>query len=90
MHVELVLPGGVSLMGTDAPSTMGPAVKSGTQIYISLHPDTKAEADRLFAALSVNGTIEIPMQDMFWGDYYGSFIDQFGICWMINFSDTAS
>ena len=27
----------------------------------------------------------MPMDDMFWGDYFGSFVDKFGVCWMINF-----
>jgi len=25
------------------------------------------------------------MEDQFWGDYFGSFKDKFGIQWMINF-----
>jgi PhnB protein len=47
--------------------------------------DSKEEADNLFAKLSVNGTIEMELQDTFWGDYYGSFSDQFGIQWMIDY-----
>jgi PhnB protein len=26
----------------------------------------------------------MPLQDMFWGAYYGSFTDRFGIHWMVN------
>ena len=26
------------------------------------------------------------MQEMFWGDYYGELVDQFGIHWLINCS----
>ena len=32
------------------------------------------------------GKVEMPMDDMFWGDYFGSFVDKFGVCWMINFT----
>ena len=46
----------------------------------------RAESDRLFAALSAGGKVETAMQDMFWGDYFGSFRDRFGVQWMINCS----
>jgi len=84
MHVELPLLGGHVLMGTDAPESMGFTVRHGNNIYINLEPDTRAEADRLFQALSVNGKIEMAMQEMFWGAYFGSLTDQFGVQWMIN------
>ena len=53
--------------------------------YLSLHPDSKEEADRIFSALSVGGTVEMPMADQPWGDYYGSLKDKFGVQWMINY-----
>ncbi|TPW17184.1 MAG: PhnB protein [bacterium] len=84
MHVELPLPGGVVLMGTDAPESMGFTVNFGKNIYINLEPDTRAETDRLFQALSVGGKVETPLQDMFWGAYFGSLTDQFGVRWMFN------
>jgi PhnB protein len=84
MHVALPILGGHMLMGTDAPETMGFKVNQGNNVYINLEPDTKEEADKLFAALSVNGKVEMPMQQMFWGAYFGSFTDQFGINWMVN------
>jgi PhnB protein len=84
MHVELTLIGGHVLMGTDAPESMGFTVRQGNNVHINLEPDTRAEANRLFNALSVNGKVEMPMQDMFWGAYFGGFTDQFGVNWMIN------
>lgn len=84
MHVCLPILGGVKLMGTDAPESMGFTLTQGNNIFISLHPDTRAEADRLYAALEEGGKADMPMQDMFWGDYYGSLTDKFGIHWMIN------
>jgi PhnB protein len=86
MHVSLPITGGHMLMGTDAPESMGFKVIQGNNVYISLHPDTRAEADRLFGKLSAGGKVEQPMQDMFWGDYYGSFTDKYGIRWMIIYS----
>jgi PhnB protein len=86
MHVALPILGGHMLMGTDAPESMGFKVYPGNNVYISLHPDSREEADRLFAALSVGGEVEMPLQDMFWGDYYGSFTDKYGIRWMVNYA----
>jgi PhnB protein len=72
------------LMGSDVPAFTGTSVMNGNSINIMLMPDTRDEADRLFAALSYGGEVEQAMQDMFWGDYYGAFSDKFGIHWMIN------
>lgn len=84
MHVELTLLGGHVLMGTDAPESMGFAVNAGNNVHINLEPDSRAEADRLFAALAAGGKVDMPLQDMFWGAYFGSLTDQFGIHWMVN------
>lgn len=84
MHVALPILGGFELMGTDAPETMGFKVNIGNNLYINLQPDTRAETKRLFDALVAGGKVETPLQDMFWGAYYGSLTDQFGVQWMIN------
>lgn len=89
MHIELPILGGHMLMGTDAPASMGFSVTPGNQVHINLEPDTRAEADRLFQGLSAGGTIETPMQDMFWGAYFGSFTDRYGVRWMINCNTAA-
>ncbi len=86
MNVQLPILGGHLLMGTDAPESMGFNLNQGNNMYISLHPDSREEADSLFAALSEGGTIEMPLEDQFWGDYFGDLIDKFGTRWMINHS----
>ena len=85
MHVSLPILGGHRLMGSDVPEHWGQTTV-GTNYYISLHPETREEADRLFAALSEGGKIESEMADQFWGDYWGAFTDKFGVQWMINVS----
>lgn len=85
LHVELPLLGDFILMGTDAPKEMGFTVNGGNNMHINLEPDSKEEADRLFNELSKGGKIEMPIQDMFWGAYFGSFTDRFGINWMVNY-----
>lgn len=84
MHVELRILGSHSLMGTDAPESMGFKLVKGNNVYINLQPDTRAETKRLFDALSAGGEITMPLQDMFWGDYFGSCTDKFGVQWMFN------
>jgi PhnB protein len=84
MHVELPIFNGFKLMGTDAPQEMGFNVQFGNNIYINLEPDSKTETRRLFDALSAGGTVEQELQDMFWGGYFGSCIDKYGVRWMFN------
>jgi len=74
-----------TLMFTDAPEEMGHKLTTGNAISLSLHVDSKAEADSLFGKLSENGEIQMPMQDTFWGAYHGQCTDQFGIKWMVNY-----
>ena len=85
LHIALPITGGHILHGTDAPAEMGFTLVEGNNMYIMVHPDTREEADALFAALSAgSGKIEMEMAEQFWGDYFGSFIDRYGIGWMIN------
>ncbi len=84
MHVALPILGGHVLMGTDAPESMGFTVKQGNNMYINLEPDTRAETNRLFQALSDGGKVEMHLQEMFWGGYFGSLTDKFGVQWMFN------
>jgi PhnB protein len=84
MHIELPLLGGHVLMGTDAQESMGFKVNFGNNVHINLEPDTKTETKRLFDALSEGGKITMELQQTFWGAYYGSCIDKFGVQWMFN------
>lgn len=86
LHMCLPILGGIKLMGSDAPQSMGFNLVQGNTIFISLHPDTKEEADRLFGLLSAGGTIGMPMAEQFWSDYFGDCTDKYGIRWMVNYS----
>ncbi|HET8737613.1 MAG TPA: VOC family protein [Pricia sp.] len=87
MHISLPLGGDIVLMASDIVPSAGHTLVKGNNNYISLHPDSREDADRLFNGLSKGGEIEMPMQDQFWGDYFGSFVDKFGIGWMINYNE---
>ncbi len=84
MHVSLPILGGIRLMGSDAPASLGFSINKGNNVFVSLHPDTRSETERLFATLADGGVVEMPLQEMFWGDYYGVLRDRFGVQWMFN------
>jgi uncharacterized glyoxalase superfamily protein PhnB/uncharacterized protein YndB with AHSA1/START domain len=85
LHIELpILSGCHTLMGTDAPKEFGFTVISGNNQHIYLDTESRDEAKRLFDALADNGEVEIPIQDMFFGSYFGNCKDKYGINWMIN------
>lgn len=84
MHIELPILGGFVLMATDAPESMGFKVNHGNNVHINLEPDSRVETKRLFDALSAGGSITMALQEMFWGAYYGSCTDKFGVQWMFN------
>lgn len=84
MHIALPIGGNV-IMGTDVPKSME-QVTFGTNSSICVSVDSRAEADRVFNGLTPGGQVTMPMEDMFWGDYFGSFIDKFGVLWMISYN----
>lgn len=88
MHIELPITGGHVLMGTDTLESMGHTLVFGNNVSINLEPDTRVESERLFAALSAGGKVQMPLTDMYWGAYWGSLVDKFGVQWMINCTES--
>lgn len=84
LHVELPITGNHILMATDAPKEMGFTLSTGNNMHICVEPETREEAKRLFDALSAGGTVSMPLQDMFFGAYFGELTDKYGINWMLN------
>jgi len=90
MHISLPISKETVLMGSDTGGEWAPTFQLGTNYTISINTDTKAEADRLFKGLSVGGKVTMPMADVFWGDYFGFFVDKYGINWMVSFNEEQS
>ena len=84
MHVALEAPHGVKLMGNDYMDFMGQPFNAGNNFSLSLHPDSEELADQLFNNLSAGGTVTMPLEKVFWGAYFGMFVDKFGIQWIVN------
>jgi len=87
MHISLPLSKETSLMGSDIYGEWTPVFIEGNNFSICLSPNSKDEAKRLFNGLSKGGKIIMPLADTFWGDYYGMFVDKFGINWMISYNE---
>ncbi|HEX6332918.1 MAG TPA: VOC family protein [Flavisolibacter sp.] len=85
LHIALPIDGQTTLMASDIIPSAGQKLVEGNNVQLSLHPGSREEADRLFRELSAGGTVEMPMQDTFWGAYFGNFQDKYGIRWMINY-----
>ena len=83
MHVSFQV-GTSVLMGSDVPSTFGAPHKPGNNFSLSFNATSREESDDLFGKLSDGGEVNMPMQDMFWGSYFGACTDKFGIGWQIN------
>lgn len=84
MHVALPVGEDSILMASDTLESLGQELVPGNNVYISVHPETREDADRIFAALSEGGDVEMPIADQMWGDYFGSLTDRFGVRWMVN------
>lgn len=89
MHIGLPFGDNNMIMATDALESMNQKVKPGNNIYLCISADNKKQADDFFKGLSAGGEIEMDMQDMFWGDYFGMCTDKFDVKWMVSFNKEA-
>ena len=85
MHMSLPIGGNSILMGSDSAGEWGGNTIVGNNISLSINTESKEEADRLFNGLSSGGRVTMPMNQTFWGSYFGMFADKFGINWMVSF-----
>lgn len=88
MHVGLPI-GTSTLMGSDIGSEWASSFVQGNNFSVSITADSKNEADQLFNALAEGGLITMPLENTFWGDYFGMLTNKFGINWMISYNEAA-
>ena len=86
MHISLPISKETCIMGSDTGGEWAASFQPGNNFSISINTDSKEEADRLFNGLSAGGQATMPMNNTFWGDYFGMFTDKFGINWMVSFA----
>ena len=87
MHVSLPVSEETILMGSDTGGDWAAHYKQGNNFAISINTDSKEKADDFFGKLSEGGRVTMPMQNTFWGDYFGNLTDKFGINWMVSFNE---
>jgi PhnB protein len=92
MNVALPILGGHIIMGTDMLASMGHRLRVGNNTTIVLNTDSREQADEFFTALSAGGSLteHQEMSDMFWGAYWGTCLDRFGVRWMISHTPSAT
>ncbi|HYT78744.1 MAG TPA: VOC family protein [Actinomycetota bacterium] len=71
MHIALPIGEDDIPMASDTLQSLGHELVQGNNVYVSVHPMSKEEADSIFKALSEGAEIEMPIGDQVWGDYYG-------------------
>lgn len=84
--MRIVLPIGDSLLiANDVPEALGPVSENENRSKIAVNTETLEEAERIFAGLSVGGSVEMPMDKSPWGTSFAMFRDKYGIEWTIEF-----
>lgn len=86
MHIALPIGDNV-LMASDVVGDMCGEFKAGNSISLSVSADSKDDADRIFNALAVGGTVKMAMDNTFWGSYFGMVDDKFGVQWMVSYDE---
>ena len=84
MHIALPIDGNI-LMATDALESMGQKVNPGNNFFLSVDTKSTQEAGEVFNKLSSGGKVLMPLEDTFWGSYFGMCTDKFGIQWMVSY-----
>jgi PhnB protein len=54
-----------------------------SNISIAINLDDGARGERIFAALSDGGNVQMPIGNAFWGGRFGSVVDKFGTEWVM-------
>ena len=84
LHVSLPIGKESILMGSDANPNMG-AVRTGDNVSLFISANSREEADTIFNSLSKNGKVTMPLQDTFWGSYFGMLEDKYHFIWMVGY-----
>jgi PhnB protein len=79
MHASFRI-GDSTAMASDGRNTGQPEFKG---FSLSLLPATPAEAEKLFAALSEGGQVQMPLGKTFFSSSFGMVADKFGVTWMV-------
>ncbi|MEG1587158.1 MAG: VOC family protein [Bacteroidales bacterium] len=82
MHASFVLPDGNKIMLRDREEQM--EFHEGNVSALALEFATQEDLDKIFHALSQDGTVDVPLQKKFWHAMYGEITDKFKKRWLLN------
>ena len=83
MHAELRIGDSMLMLADAFPEygSRGPRALQGTPVTLHMYVE---DADAVWQrAVDAGATVEMPLEDAFWGDRYGQVIDPFGHRWSI-------
>ena len=85
MHISMSVGKNMMLMATDALESKGHKLTVGNNFHISVSTESEDETRKIFDGLSKGGKVEVPLDKMFWGAYFGMCTDKFGVQWMVSY-----
>lgn len=85
MHISMSVGKNMVFMGTDSLESKGHKLMVGNNFHISVSTESEDETRRIFNELSKGGKVEVPLDKMFWGAYFGMCTDKFGVQWMVSY-----
>ena len=80
MHTSLRI-GDQTVLASDGQCGGAPSFQG---FSLSLNVSDEAEANRLFAALSSGGQVQMPLTKTFFSPAFGMVADRFGVSWMVH------
>lgn len=87
MHTSMMINDTIRLMGSDSLAKFGQKATHGNGTYLMLEAADVKEANHLYNSLSKDALqIEIPLSEQFWAELYSSFMDKFGVAWIVHFA----
>ncbi|HSX45978.1 MAG TPA: VOC family protein [Candidatus Saccharimonadia bacterium] len=85
MHARLE-GGDIKLMASDGSKASAKSAK----VDLSLGGSDETRLREIFEKLSAGGEVGMPLTKMFWGDFFGQFVDKYGVSWMVNITKPGS
>ncbi|WP_260448960.1 VOC family protein [Listeria booriae] len=81
LHAEIVVNEQITLYLNDIFQT---PVAEGNSVILGLEFDSEAEITKVYKALAEEGSIEMELQEAFWGAVHAKVVDKFGFSWELN------
>jgi|SRR3954469_16419909 PhnB protein len=67
----------------------GSSVVAGNNISLTLEFESEEEIQKVYDALREKGSVNMELQDTFWGAKYAKVKDAFGIIWDLNYTKSS-